>query len=86
MELEIVGKPKRGAKMAIVRTASLLDIIKKAYEGNGDFVVLGLQVRSSQRELLKELSTQSGESQASILRAIIDEWCEIQLARQMDQA
>lgn len=72
--------------MAIVRSASLLDTIKKAYEGNGDFVVLGLQVRNSQRELLKDLSSQSGESQASILRAIIDEWCESQLARQMDQA
>lgn len=70
--------------MAIVRTPSLLDIIRKAYEGSGDTVVLGLKVRTSQRTLLQELSELTGESQASILRAIIDEWCESQLARQME--
>ena len=70
--------------MAIVRTPASLGIIKKAYEGNGDLVVLGLQVRGSQRELLKELASQGGETQASILRAIIDEWCEVQLARQLE--
>lgn len=72
--------------MAIVRSASPLDIIRKAYEGNGDTVTLGLKVREGQRTMLQELSEVTGESQASILRAIIDEWCETQLARQMDQA
>lgn len=68
--------------MAIVRTPASLAFIKRAYEGNGEFVILGLQVRTSQKELLKDLAQQSGESQASILRAIIDEWCEYQLGRQ----
>ena len=72
--------------MAIVRSPDSLALIKKGYEGNGDFVVLGLQVRTSQRTMLQELSQQSGESQASILRAIIDEWCEYTLASQGSQA
>ena len=82
MEMMIAESVNGGARVAIVRSPASLRAIKKGYEGNGDFVVLGLQVRSSQREMLQELSKQRGESQASVLRAIIDEWCEHMLASQ----
>lgn len=66
--------------MSIVRSADSLAIIKRAYEGNGDLKLTSLHVRGGQKELLEELARRSGESQASVLRAIIDEWCEIKLA------
>ena len=66
--------------MTVLRSPSFLNAVKTGYEGNGEFVVLGLQVRKSQREMLKALSQLTGESQATILRAIIDEWSEFAIA------
>ena len=70
----------REVRMAIVRSASALDAIRNAYEGEGDLVLTSLQIRRGQKELLETLAKQGGESQASVLRAIIDEWCESKLA------
>lgn len=66
--------------MSIVRSANSLAIIRKAYEGNGDLKLTSLHVRAGQKNMLEELARLSGESQASILRAILDEWCEQKLA------
>jgi hypothetical protein len=67
--------------MSIVRSADSLAILRKAYEGNGELQTTSIKVRKSQKEMIDELANQSGESQASVLRAIIDEWCEMKLAR-----
>ena len=67
--------------MAVVRTPSAITAIKKAYGSNGKLVLTSLKVREGQKVLLESLSKQSGESQAAILRAIIDEWCEMKLSR-----
>lgn len=72
--------------MALIRSAASLGAVKKGYEGDGELIVLGLQVRKSQREMLQELSRLTGESQATILRAILDEWCESTLSAQGEPA
>lgn len=66
--------------MSIVRSAESLAIIKEAYEGNGELQTTSIKVRKGQKEMIDKLASQSGESQASVLRAIIDEWCEMKLA------
>ena len=68
-------------QMAVVRTPSAIAAIKKAYKSNGKLVLTSLKVREGQKVLLESLAKQSGESQAAILRAIIDEWCEMKLSR-----
>ena len=66
--------------MSIVRSPNSLTIIRNAYEGDGDLKLTSLHVRAGQKIMLEELARLSGESQASVLRAILDEWCEQKLA------
>lgn len=66
----------REMKMSLVRSARSLELVKNAYEGNGDLVITSLQVRRGQKELLEGLADLSNSSQAAVLRIIIDEWCE----------
>lgn len=68
--------------MSIVRSANSLTVIRKAYEGNGDLKLTSLHIRAGQKDMLEELARRGGESQASVLRAILDEWCEMKLAEE----
>ena len=65
----------------IVRTPQAVRLLRRALtDSSGDLVVLGLQVRESQRRMLQDLSYETKESQAALLRGLIDEWCASHIA------
>lgn len=66
--------------MSIVRSADSLNLIRAAYEGNGELKLTSLHIRAGQKTMLEELARKSGESQAAVIRAILDEWCEHKLS------
>lgn len=78
-EIQQVFISKREIAMSLVRSARSLNLVKSAYEGNGELVITSLQVRKGQKELLEGLAALNSMSQASVLRTIIDEWCEMKL-------
>jgi hypothetical protein len=66
--------------MAITRSEQSLELIRTAYETAEDELVLtSFQIRRSQKALIEQLAKSNSESQATVLRAIIDEWCECKL-------
>jgi hypothetical protein len=71
-------------EMGVVRSARSLDLIRDARNQNGKakLVLTSFQLRQSQKDLIESLAEQSGESQATIVRAIFDEWCEMKLREQ----
>lgn len=68
--------------MSLVRSSASLELVKKAYEGNGDLVMTSLQVRKDQKLMLEGLARMNSSYQAAVLRTILDEWCEMKLAHQ----
>lgn len=65
----------------LIRSERSLDLVKQAYEShNGsDLTLTSFKIRQAQHDLIKALAESTSESQASIVRAIIDEWCEAKL-------
>lgn len=68
--------------MSVVRSGASLAAVKEGREGSGRLVLVSYHIRHSQREMLRRLAEDSGESQATILRAILDEWGEMKIAQQ----
>lgn len=68
-------------EMGIVRSAQSLDLIRKSRNHNGDaeLVLTSFQLRREQKEMIDALAKRTGEKQATIVRAIIDDWCEMKL-------
>lgn len=67
--------------MSLVRSSQSLDLIRKAYEGSAEaeLVLTSYQLRKPQKDMIKGLASRNAMHQAAILRAIIDEWCEMKL-------
>lgn len=70
--------------MAVVRTArslnQILDLVELGdVDGAATLVLTSTHLRNDQKRMIEELARRSGESQATILRAIIDEWIELRL-------
>lgn len=67
--------------MSFVRSEQSLDLIQKSYDGNeeAELVLTSYQLRRPQKEMIKGLAKRNASHQAVILRAIIDEWCEMKL-------
>lgn len=72
--------------MGLVRSARSLELVRSAYESDGELVRTLIQLRKGQKDLIESLSASSGNSQAAVLRAIIDEWCEQKLTPQEQRA
>ena len=66
--------------MSLVRSAQSLDLVRHAYETNGELVKGLFQLRKGQKELIEGLAESSQVAQAAVVRTIIDEWCEMKLA------
>ncbi len=66
-------------RMSIVRSNESLAVIERGRKGGGGLKPISLHIRVGQKEMLEELARLTGESQAAVLRAIIDEWCESKL-------
>lgn len=62
-------------KVGIVNNAHALKLVQEAkINPNGGLVLTSFQLRAGQKKLLEGLANLSGESQATILRGICDEW------------
>jgi len=68
--------------MSLVRSKQSLDLIQTAYEGGeeAELVLTSYQLRKPQKDMIKGLAKQSAMHQAAVLRAIIDEWCQMKLS------
>lgn len=68
--------------MSLVRSKQSLDLIRTAYEGNeeAELVLTSYQLRKPQKEMIKGLAKQSAMHQAAVLRAILDEWCQMKMS------
>ena len=62
------------------------EIIRAAYnsrqDGQGQLVLTSFHLRKDQKELVEALAAWSGERQATVIRQILDEWCEMTLSKQ----
>jgi len=70
--------------MTLIRSPLSIDLIREEYEapeGGENMVLTSSFVRPSQKRIIDGLATQTGKGKAEVLRAIIDEWCAIQLDR-----
>lgn len=74
--------------MAVVRTAGSLsealevvemDLSKGSDDSTPTLVLTSFHIRKDQKLLVEELARRAGESQATIMRAIIDEWIALRL-------
>ena len=77
-----VLKKVREVGMSVIRsTRSLEEVLSVVEDGNDVAVmtVISYTIREDQKRLIEELSKRNGESQATVLRAIIDEWVEQKL-------
>jgi len=65
----------------LVRSDQSLDLIEQAYKGvaESELVLTSYQLRQAQKNMLAELASRNAMSQAAVIRAIIDEWCEMKL-------
>ena len=70
--------------MTLIRSPLSIDLIREEYEapeGGENMVLTSSFVRPSQKRIIDGLATQTGKGKAEVLRAIIAEWCAIQLDR-----
>ena len=62
------------------------EIIRAAYnsrqDGQGQLVLTSFHLRKDQKDLVEALALWSGERQATVIRQILDEWCEMTLSKQ----
>ena len=66
--------------MSMVRSESTLNAVKSAYQYDSpETVSVSYTVRRGQKLMLEALSKATSETQAVILRKILDEWAEMQL-------
>lgn len=66
--------------MSMVRSGSTLDAVKSAYQyDNPKTVSVSYTVRKGQKLMIEALSKATSETQAVVLRKILDEWAEMQL-------
>lgn len=64
--------------MAIVRSTQALELIRDAYEKHDEELVLtSFKLRRAQKGMIEKLASWNAESQAAVIRAIIDEWSEM---------
>ena len=64
----------------LVHSKQSLDIVKENYrQGGGNKVLTSYFLRPDQKAIIDGLAGQIGETQADVVRSIIDEWCEFVL-------
>lgn len=68
-------------RVNVVRFNNALKVVERGREGGGGLKPVSLHIRANQKWMLEELARHVGESQAAVLRAIIDEWCEAKLSQ-----
>lgn len=66
--------------MALIRNAKALNLLKSSNGIETSLVLTSFQLRKDQKELIEKLAEQNSERQATIIRAIIDEWREMKLS------
>lgn len=74
---------KREVSMSVVRSAqSLKEVLEHSKnDGSSDpLKITSFQLRTEQKTMIDELARRNGESQATIIRAIVDEWVELKLS------
>lgn len=61
--------------MGVVYSNQSLDIIEYAQDNrDGKLILANYQLRKDQKDMIVKLAKLNGERQATIIRAIIDEW------------
>lgn len=73
--------------MALLRSPLSIELIRENYQAPETGENMGLVsyfLRPSQKRIIDGLAIQTGKGKAEVVRAIIDEWCEAQLARAME--
>ena len=67
--------------MGVVRSAQSLDVLRSTTEQQGaaNLILTSFQLRKSQKSMIEDLAKRNGESQATVIRAIIDEWVDMKL-------
>lgn len=68
-------------EMGVVRSAQSLDVLKRSTnQSNGaELTLTSFQLRKDQKVMIEELARRNGESQATVIRAIIDEWVALKM-------
>ena len=70
--------------MTLIRSPLSIDLIKEVYEApeaGENKVLVSYFLRPSQKRIIDDLAVQTGKPKAEVVRAIIDEWCELQLEK-----
>ena len=79
--MQVLTKVKE-VSMSVVRSARSLEDVLSNVEQDGNEPVLRLisyKIRNDQKQLIEELAKRNGETQATIVRAILDDWVELKL-------
>lgn len=80
MENVLIPTPRLEADMSVIIDAHSLSLLKEAKDQpNGKLVLTSFQLRQSQKDLIDALARNASESQATVIRTIIDEWRELKL-------